>query len=151
MKQNNFPLIAMYGIIGAVAYCIPATIFINDSDKFSGFYLLYIGNLIFFLIAAVAVLHFAKLSQYNIKLGSLLKFGLRVSAITAVLSCLYAAIFYFTLGQHLHLAKAPPTLEAAKNNGLWSGVFLTATIVNMFVGLFATLMTSVLIKQSQAK
>lgn len=149
MKQNNLPLLTMYGVLGAIAYCIPATIFIHDSDKFSGFYLLYIGNFLFFLIAAVAVIHFTKQSQTEVKLGTILKFGIRVTALTALLSCVYAIIFYFIAGQNLHLSRAPQSMEANKNNGLWSGVFLTAFAVNLFVGFFASLVFGVISKPIQ--
>jgi hypothetical protein len=149
MKKNSSFLLLAYGVLGALAYCIPATIFINDSDKFSGLYLLYIGNFIFFLIASVAVVHFAKQSQTDISLGNILKFGIRVTVITALLSCIYAVIFYFIAGKNLHLAQAPPSMEANKNNGLWSGVFLTATVVNLFIGFFASLITGVIVKPKQ--
>jgi hypothetical protein len=150
MNKNNFPLMIIYGLAGAVAYCIPATIFISDSDKYSGFYLLYVGNFIFFLIASIAVLHFGRQSQPATSLGIILRFGVRVTAITALLSCLYAVIFYFAAGRNLHLAQAPPSMEANKNNGLWSGVFLTASMVNLFIGFFASLITGVIVKQGMS-
>ncbi len=141
---------ASYGIAGALAYCIPAGIYLQGNDRYSGLFLLYVGNFLFFALVSSAILLHNKKTANLESLGSLVSFGARITVITIIVSCLGAALFFLIRGRSVMLLQSPPVMGADPDKSLRYAVFFDASAINFFLGLFASLMISASIKHNRS-
>lgn len=148
----------IYGLLGAVVYCIPVTVFLSNPD-FSQGWLLYLGNLLF-LFAIVAFLYaFNRKRSENAATLAMLTAGHIATLIGIVISCLLAFILlvimvpgYLGPGEaEKVLTGEPANTTDDKTRGLSFMVFATAIIGNLSTGSFVSIVFPFAMKADQTR
>jgi len=148
----------IYGLLGAVVYCIPVAIFLSDPE-FSQGWLLYLGNL-FFLFAIVGfVYHFNRKRSENAGTLAMLAAGHIATLFGIVISCLLAFLLmvimvpgYLDAGTtEKVLTGEPANTTYDKTRGLSFMVFATAIIGNVSAGSFVSIIFPFAMKADQTR
>ena len=148
----------IYGLLGAVVYCIPVTIFLSDPEYTQG-WLLYLGNL-FFLFAIVAfVYNFNKKRSENAGTLVMLAAGHIATLMGIIISCILAFVLLVimvpgylepgTTGKVL--TGEPANTVYDKTRGLGFMVFATAIIGNLSAGSFVSIIFPFALKADQTR
>jgi hypothetical protein len=144
MNNKNFSSFYVYhSLIGVLLYFSMVIVFLFYKSQFANLYFLYIGNFLFCAWLFHALFEFTKKKGNASDFWSTVRAGLKVTGNVIIISCLILVVF-------LLASKHPKLLQAPLNdNGLPSILFLDAVVVNFFVGMFATLYTSITAKRNQ--
>ncbi len=135
------------GILGAVVYSIPVLIFFLGPVKFSGLWLLYLGNFVFSALMLFVIILYNKKNNYQASFFSMLTAGIRISAITIIVSCL-SAIILLIVDKHIHLRQAPANVNVDQTGGLRGMVLMSASFINFFMGLFSSFIVAMTAKRN---
>ena len=144
MKKNN-AFISAYGLIGATLYCIPVIVFMRTTD-FANQWLLFTGNFLLLGLVFFAVLQFNKTIAGDPPLFSMIGTGMKITLITIAISCVMLLVFA-VFDQHKILNHASGESFNGKKNGLWVNLFLDATLGNIFLGSFSSVIASISVKK----
>lgn len=157
-KPFNSKPYLFYGLLGAVAYCIPVTIFLSEAEYSQG-WLLYLGNL-FFLFAIVAFVYaFNKKRDENAGTLAMLTAGHIATVTGIVISCILAFLLlvimvpgYLSAGTtDKVLTGQPANTVFDKTRGLSFMVFATAIIGNLSAGSFVSIIFPFAMKADQTR
>lgn len=157
-KKEYFGSYIIWGIISAIAFCIPMIIFINSED-YAQTWLLFLGNGFFLVAIAIYMLTFNKMKGGDASTQTQMAAGHIATAIGIILSCIVAAIAIavfipdiFSPGlSDKALENAPSQTGTGKTHGLVFFVFMCATIGNLCGGSFSSLMLPYAAKRNQTK
>src|SRR5262245_43363760 len=134
-KLTSFYLIC--GILGTIAYCIPVFIFFFGPVKFSGLWLLYLGNFIFSTLMIFFIILFNKKMDNEASVLSMILAGIKITAITILISCVAVGLLLI-IDQHKHLIQVPANADVDKTGGLRPMLLMSASFINFFMGLFSS-------------
>ncbi len=147
MKKSFSTFYYAYGILGAILYSLPVVLFIA-TVRFADQWMLYIGNFLLLMMVFFSVIQYNRIFGGNASLSAMIMAGLKTALISIIISCLILVILYFA-NKDKSLLQAPGEMINGKKNGLWSVLFLDATIVNVFATAFASLMAAISSKRNQ--
>lgn len=147
-----------WGIISAIAFCIPMFIFLK-SGEYSSTWWLYVGNGLFLVTIAIYMMQFNKMKNENASTQTMVAAGHIATIIGIVISCIVAAIALpmfipdiFSSGKSDEvLTDAPSQLGTGKTNGLVFILFMNAIIGNVCGGSFASIMIPYTARKNQTK
>src|ERR1700754_1619424 len=112
----------IYGLLGAVVYCIPVTVFLSN-PAFSQGWLLYLGNLLFHFVIVAFLFGFNKKRSENASTLAMLTAGHITTLMGLVISCVLAFLLLVIM------VPAEPVVNES-TRGLNFMVFATAVIGN---------------------
>lgn len=144
----------IYGLMGAVVYCIPVTIFLSDPEYAQG-WLLYLGNL-FFLFAIVAFVYaFNRKRSENAGTLAMLAAGHIATLAGIIASCLIAFLLLVILVPGYldggATTQVPVNSVYDKTRGLGFMVFATAIVGNLAAGSFVSIVFPFALKADQTR
>ncbi|HWB25233.1 MAG TPA: hypothetical protein VG738_07125 [Chitinophagaceae bacterium] len=142
LEKRLHPYYYQYSIACAVAYLIPVFFFFGN-EKFSEFWLLYVGNSLFGLLLLISGVIVNKKLHSVASLRSLIMPGIRV-IITSILMICAVLIILGLIFKNKVVQQAP-----ANYDGLFLGFAMNAVIVNFLLGTFTVVMGAVTIKTNQ--
>jgi len=158
MKKSHRSLYLIYGILAAIAYCLPVIIFIKRADYTSS-WLLFSGCLLFLFSIALFLIQFNKRRNENASTGTMLAAGLIATATGVIISVLlsFILILFFVHGflnepvpdRVLHAE--PSNVIKDKTEGLAFMIFMAATVGNFSAGSFVTILFPFSLKKDQTK
>jgi hypothetical protein len=127
-----------WGIISAIAFCIPMIIFVN-SENYQNTWLLFLGNGLFLVAIAAYMLSFNKMKGGDASTQTQMAAGHIATIIGIIISCIVAAIAIavfipdvFSPGLSDNaLENAPAQTGTGKTHGLVFFVFMNAIIGNV--------------------
>jgi predicted ABC-type exoprotein transport system permease subunit len=147
-----------WGIISAIAFCIPMIIFVNSGD-YQNTWLLFLGNGLFLVAIAAYMLSFNKMKGGDASTQTQMAAGHIATIAGIIISCIVAAIaiavfipdvFSPGLADNA-LENAPAQTGTGKTHGLIFFVFMNATIGNLCGGSFVSLILPYTAKRDQTK
>ena len=137
-----------FSLLATLGFCVPMFLFIYH-PKFSSAWVLYIGNFILLGIIFISVILYNQKNMGDASLGSIIMSGIKITFLSIACSCIILTIILL-LDPHAALTQAPAnTVGNTQSGSLRSMLFLDATIVNIFVGAFASLIAAVTVKRYQ--
>jgi hypothetical protein len=148
----------IYGLLAAVVYCIPVTIFLSDPE-YRNAWLLYLGNLLF-LFPIIAFLYaFNRKRSENAGTLVMLASGHITTVAGVVISCILAFLLlvimvpgYLGAGTtEKVLTGEPANTVYDKTRGLSFMVFATAVIGNVAAGSFVSIIFPFAMKADQTR
>ena len=148
----------IYGLLAAVVYCIPVTIFLFNPE-FSQGWLLYLGNLLFLFVIVAFLFAFNRKRSENASTMAMLAAGHITTVCGIVISCLLAFILFLImvpgyLGAGTTdkvLTGQPANTVDDKTRGLSFMVFATAIIGNIAAGSFVSIIFPFALKADQTR
>lgn len=148
----------LYGLIGAILYCIPVTFFLGKAN-FSEAWLLYLGNLLFCIIIALFLFHFNNTRKQNAGTLAMLVAGHIATVIGIVISCLFCFILLVIYVPDIFqpgvtdkvLKHAPANTIEDKTSGLAFMIFANAIVGNFSAGFFVSIVFPFSLKGDQTK
>lgn len=141
-----------WGIISAIAFCIPMLIFVAANDYTHTWYL-YAGNALFLVVICLYMLKFSKMKNENASTQTMMAAGHITTIFGIVLSCIVSAIalaFYGVLGNNT-LNDSPAEVGNGATHGMVFIVFMNATIGNFCGGSFSSIIVPYTAKRDQTK
>ncbi len=141
-----------YGLIAAIGFTIPIWVYLSKAN-YGNAYLPILGSIIFVIII---VIHSIKLTQKAIFFKSNERLlipsfmpvfmGVLLSVIFCLILCfIYIPDFMTGHSSETYLKTAPEGMNL-KNTGILIGIFLPATIVDLGVGIFVSVIIPVIMK-----
>lgn len=157
-KREYLSSYLKWGIIAALAFCIPMIIYVN-SENYQKTWLLFLGNGLFLVSIAVYMLTFnAKKggdasTQTQIAAGHIATvFGIIISCIVAAIAIAVFIPDIFSPGlSDKALENAPSQTGTGKTHGLIFFVYMCAVIGNVCGGSFASIILPYSAKRNQTK
>lgn len=141
-----------WGIISAIAFCIPMIIFVATNDYTKTWYL-YIGNALFLVAVCFYMLQFSKMKHENASTQTMMAAGHITTIFGIILSVIVSAItlgFYGAFGDTT-LDTAPSEVGNGVTQGMVFFVFMNATIGNFCGGSFSSIIVPYTAKRDQTK
>lgn len=147
-----------WGIISAIAFCIPMVYFIY-SAQYSETWWLYVGNVLFLIVIAAYMLQWNKSKGENASTQTMMAAGHIATVIGIVISCIVAVIVLtifipdiFSGGKaDTVLEDAPSQTGTGKTNGLVFILFMNAIIGNVCGGSFSSILIPYSARKNQTK
>jgi hypothetical protein len=147
-----------WGVISAIAFCIPMFIFLN-AKQYSETWWLFLGNGLFLVAIAIYMLQLNKMRGENDSTQNLVAAGHIATVIGIIISCVVAAIALpmfvpdiFSSGKSDSvLTDSPSQMGTGKTNGLVFILFMNATIGNVCGGSFASIIVPYTARKNQTK
>jgi hypothetical protein len=147
-----------WGLISAIAFCIPAIIFIKSADYRSA-WLLYLGNVLFLVAIAFYMLVFNKGQRENASTQTMMATGHIATIVGIIISCIVAVIALvifipdvFGSGiSNKAMEDAPAQTGTGNTHGLVFFVFMNATIGNFCGGSFSSILIPYSARKNQTK
>ena len=142
---KNYPLksFVKYSLLAAILYLIPATIFILHT-KFSGIWLLYLGNMLFLIAMFGFMITYRPPTDKNTSKMYMLGSGHIVMAMGVIISLILVTIIVLVLKPAFYpesvvrnITDAPPS-----TNGLTFSLYMDAIFGNVSAGSFASIIMS---------
>lgn len=157
-KKEYLSSYIKWGIISAIAFCIPMIIFVS-SAKFSNTWWLYVGNVLFLICIASFMLSFNKKkgedpsSQTMVAAGHITTVaGIIISLIVAIIALVMFFPDIFSSGQSdTVLENAPSQTGTGKTHGLVFMLFMNTIIGNLVAGSVPSILLSYTAKRNQTK
>ena len=131
-----------YSIICAIAYCVPVFFFFKN-EKFSEFWLLYLGNMCFGCLLLISGIFVNKTLHSSASLRSLIVPGIKVIVSSIIIIVLIVAILAVIFRKTV-MQQAPTNY-----NGMYYEMALNVIIVNFLLGVIAVFLGAVAIKTNQ--
>lgn len=157
-KKEYLSSYIKWGLISAIAFCIPMIIFVK-SDDYTATWLLYLGNVLFLISIAMCMLAFNKDQRENASTQTMMAAGHMTTIFGIVISCIVAAVALaifipdlFSSGvSDKALGDAPSQTGTGKTHGLILFVFMNATIGNFCGGSFSSILIPYSARKNQTK
>lgn len=157
-KKEYLASYIKWGILSAIAFCVPMIIFVN-SEAYRSTWLLFIGNVLFLVVIAAYMLSFNKMKGGDASTQTQMAAGHIATAIGIIISCIVAAIAIaifipdvFNSGlSDKAISDAPAQTGTGKTHGLVFFVFMNAIIGNICGGSFASIILPYAAKRNQTK
>ena len=157
-KKEYLKSYLTWGIIAAIAFCIPMIIFIN-SENYAKTWLLFLGNALFLCVIAAYMLNFNSMKGGDASTQTQMAAGHIATIIGILLSCIIAAIAVSVFIPDIFssglsdgaLENAPSQTGTGKTHGLVFFVFMCAVIGNVAGGSFASIILPYAAKRNQTK
>jgi hypothetical protein len=157
-KREYLSSYIKWGIISAIAFCIPMLIFIN-SQNYQKTWLLFLGNGLFLVAIAAYMLSFNRMKGGDASTQTQMAAGHIATAIGIVISCIVSAIAIAIIIPNVFssdlatktLENAPAQTGTGETHGLVFFVFMTAVIGNVSGGSFASIILPYAAKRNQTK
>jgi len=158
LKKVNIRSTLIFGLIGAIAFCIPVFFYIQSAN-YKDSWLLYLGSVLFMIVAAIFTMQDSKKRSNNESTVSLV-FSSHVTTIVGIiLSCAicFLMLILFVPGYLSQgttekvLTQAPANTITDKTNGLSVKIFLTATVINFAAGSFCGIIFPFSMKRNQTQ
>jgi hypothetical protein len=148
----------IYGLLAAVVYCIPVTVFLTDPEYSQG-WLLYLGNLLFLFVIVAFLFAFNRKRSENAATMAMLAAGHIVTVMGIVISCVMAfLLMVIMVPGYLGGGTADKVLTGEPANtvydhtrGLSFMVFATAIIGNLSAGSFVSIIFPFALKADQTR
>lgn len=148
----------IYGLIGAVVYCLPVVIFLSSPD-YSEAWLLYLGNLLFLFPVLAFLYAFNRKRSENAGTLAMLTAGHITTVAGIVISCILAFILllimvpgYLGGGEtEKVLTGEPANITDDKTRGFSFMIFATAIIGNLATGSFVSIIFPFAMKADQTR
>jgi hypothetical protein len=148
----------IYGLLAAVVYCIPVTVFLSDPEYSQG-WLLYLGNLLFLFVIVAFLFAFNRKRSENAATLAMLTAGHIATLFGIVISCVLAFLLlvimvpgYLGAGEaDKVLTNEPANITYDKTRGLSFMVFATAIIGNFAAGSFVSIIFPFALKADQTR
>lgn len=134
----------VYGLLGAIVYCIPVAVFLSDPG-FRNAWLLYLGNLLFLFAIVAFLFRFNKKRSENASSLVMLAAGHIATAAGIIISCILAFLLLVIL---VHGAD---DVLSDKTRGINFMVFATAIIGNLSTGSFVSIVFPFALKADQTR
>lgn len=146
-----------WGVIAAIAFCIPMLIFLY-SGRYSETWWLFVGNGLFLAAIIIYMLQFNKARNENASTQTMVAAGHIATVIGVVVSCIVAAIglaiFVHNGGSgqsDVAFADAPSQTGTGPTNGMIFILYMCATIGNICGGSFSSIMIPYAARKNQTK
>lgn len=147
-----------YGLLGAVVYCIPVTVFLSDPEYAQG-WLLYLGNLLFLFAIVAFVYNFNKKRSENAGTLVMLTAGHIATLMGIIASCILSFLLlvilvpdYLHTGPPVSVVPGMPAHQVYDTTrGLSFMVFATAIIGNLSAGSFVSIIFPFALKADQTR
>jgi hypothetical protein len=147
-----------WGVISAIAFCIPMIIFINSAD-YSATWWLFAGNVLFLVAIAFYMIEFNKSKGENASTQTMVAAGHVATIVGIVISCIVALIALpifipdiFGSGiSDKAMEDAPSQTGTGKTHGLVFFVFMNAIIGNVSGGSFSSIIVPYTARKNQTK
>jgi multisubunit Na+/H+ antiporter MnhC subunit len=158
LKKINIRSTLLYGLAGAVAFCIPVFFYIQSAN-YKDSWLLYLGSFLFMGVAAIHIMQDSKERRNNESTVSLV-FSSHVTTIVGILiACIicFLMLAIFVPGYLGHgttdkvLTQEPANTIKDRTNGLSFKIFLTATVINFAAGSFCGIVLPFTLKRNQTE
>ncbi|MBC8033054.1 MAG: hypothetical protein H7Y03_02850 [Chitinophagaceae bacterium] len=157
-KNIQWGYYAKYGLIAAIAYLVPLSIFIKLSS-FTQSWLLYIGNFAFMIVVAAFHLVFNKNRRENASSTASFLAGHIVTMLGTLMATLLSLLLLVILVPGLLeygtpdkvLTESPDNNILDRTNGLVPMILLSVTVCNFGVGSFIALLFPFTLKADQTK
>lgn len=158
MKKEIVRSVALYSILAAVAFIVPAIIFIKDAN-FTDTWVLYLGNVLFGVAVSLFMLRHIQFRHEGGSTVSMAIMGHLVTAAGIILSCIFAfiALSIFIPGifgsgkAETVLQQAPTQARGGKTDGMVLMIFMNAVIGNVAAGSFFSLIFAYAAKINQTR
>lgn len=147
-----------WGVISAIAFCIPMIIFISSAD-YSATWWLFAGNVLFLVTIAWYMIEFNKSKGENASTQTMVSAGHIATILGIVISCIVALIALpifipdiFSSGiSDKALEDAPSQSGTGKTHGLVFFVFMNAIVGNVSGGSFSSIIVPYTARKNQTK
>jgi hypothetical protein len=158
LKKVNIRSTLTYGLIGAVAFCIPIFFYIQSAN-YEDSWLLYLGSFFFMIVASIYTMQDSKKRRNNESTIALV-FSSHLTTITGIiLSCIICLLMLIIfvpgyLGDgpaDKVLTQEPANTIKDKTNGLSVKIFLTATVINFAAASFCGIVLPFIMKGNQTE
>jgi len=157
-KKEYLASYIKWGIVSAIAFCIPMVIFLN-AGKYISTWWLYVGNALFLVIIAAYMISFNKSKGENASTQTMMTAGHIATVIGILISCIVAAILlpvfipdiFSSVKSNNVLSDAPAETGTGKTNGLVFILFMNAIIGNLCAGSFSSLLIPYSARKNQTK
>ena len=157
-KKEYLSSYLRWGIISAVAFCIPMVIFLTQKD-YAATWWLFVGNALFLVVIAMYMLAFNKGQNENASTQTMLAVGHTATVVGILVSCIVALILLFVFVPDIFssgtsesaLPDAPAQTGTGKTHGLIFFLFMNATIGNFCGGSFASIIIPYTARKNQTK
>jgi hypothetical protein len=157
-KKEYLASYIKWGIISAIAFCIPMLIFMKSSDYRSA-WLLYLGNAMVLVVTAIYMLVFNKNQNENASTQTMMAAGHIATLIGIIISCIVALIALFIFVPDIFssgtsqsaMGDAPAQTGTGKTHGMLFFVFMNATIGNFCGGSFSSILIPYSARKNQTK
>ena len=147
-----------YGMLAALAYCIPEIIFLQTAD-YRNIWILYAGCFLFLSMIVLFLVSFNKKRKQNATIESMLFSGIMVTLSGVIISVLFCFLLlvifvpgflnYGTPEKLLHAG--PSNIIKDKTGGLAFIVFMTTIMGNFSAGSFVCIVFPFSLKRDQTK
>lgn len=157
-KKEYLSSYIKWGIISAIAFCIPMFIFINSAEYKESWWL-YLGNALFLVVIAIYMLVFNKDQRENASTQTMMAaghiatlFGIIISCIVALIALVVLIPDIFSSGLSVDaMGDAPAQTGVGKTHGLVFFVFMNAVIGNFCGGSFSSILIPYSARRNQTK
>jgi uncharacterized protein (UPF0333 family) len=142
-----------WGVIAAIAFCIPMVIFVN-SAQYEKSWLLYLGNVLFLVVIAAYMLSFNKSRGENASTQAMNAAGHIATVVGIIISCIVGLIVLSAagvLGGNNVMEDAPAQTGTGASHGKVFFVFMNAIIGNLAGGSFASIILPYSARKNQTK
>ena len=141
-KRSSVSYVSRHGIISAVLYCIPLVFFLQEK-KFSGTWLLYLGNALFLFCIFIFGIIFTR-KQHN-ESKNFNGFGITLAGV--IFSCIIILLLTLVFAPNVYhigssnevLQQTPAAITKKNEHGLLFIMLANALIGNFCAGTFATI------------
>lgn len=147
-----------WGLLAAIAFCIPMAIFIKSAD-YQATWLLYLGNVLFLVAITFYMISFNKGQAENASTQTMMAAGHIATIIGILVSCIVATILLVILIPDIFssglsekaMDDAPAFTGTGKTHGLIFFVFMNAIIGNVSGGSFSSILIPYSARKNQTK
>lgn len=149
MSLSNF--YTRYSVAAAVLFTVTAAVFLFN-NQYANTWLLYTGNLLFSAVVLLGVIRVNHRVHDNASMQSLFMVGIKITfyaiLIASVLTLIMLAVISSTTGGTT-VDQSPSQAGRDTRGDLVLNVFLSAVMVNGFLGALASLIGSTVAKRNQ--
>ncbi len=157
-KKVHWHTTIIWGLIGAIAFCIPVYLYIRD-DTYTESWLLYVGSALFMIAMGIHIVSENKKRGENESTVALMFISQVATIIGIIAACLISFILlvlfvpgYLESGNTAkQLTDTPPSTISDKTNGLSLKIFATAIIANFCAGSFVGIVFPFSQKRNQTR
>jgi hypothetical protein len=157
-KKEYLSSYIKWGIISAIAFCIPMFIFLKGGE-YGDTWWLFVGNGLFLVAIAAYMLQFNKMKGENASTQTMVAAGHIATIIGIIISCIVAAIalpmfipdIFGSAKSDEVLTDSPSQMGTGKTNGLVFILFMNAIIGNVCGGSFSSIMIPYSARKNQTK
>ena len=148
-KKEYLSSYIKWGIISAIAFCIPMFIFVKSAE-YTETWWLYVGNTLFLVVIAIYMLVFNKNQRENASTQTMMAAGHIATVIGIIISCIVAVIILAVAGGDT-MGDAPAQTGTGNTHGLVFFVFMNAIIGNLCGGSFSSILIPYSARRNQTK